>query len=112
MKKSIKICNSCGKPKMEGYCKCVKVKSHNIDQSNYKLYSSYKWRKFAHKLRDERILCELCLQEGRTTECQMLDHITPINRGGSVWSLSNLMVLCNHCHAVKSAKDRWGKNKK
>jgi len=109
VKKAIKICNSCGKPKMEGYCKCVKVKSHNIDQSNHKLYNSYKWRKFSHKLRDERILCELCLQEGRTTQCQMVDHITPINRGGSVWDKSNLQVLCNKCHNIKSGKDRWNK---
>ena len=58
---------------------------------------------------DECILCELCLQEGRTTQCQMVDHITPINRGGSVWDKSNLQVLCNKCHNIKSGKDRWNK---
>jgi 5-methylcytosine-specific restriction endonuclease McrA len=36
----------------------------------------------------------------------MVDHIKPINQGGSIWNKDNLQTLCNRCHNKKSAKDK------
>ena len=36
----------------------------------------------------------------------MVDHIKPINKGGSKLDIDNLQSLCNRCHALKSAKEK------
>ena len=104
MKKPAKICDICRKIKKEDCDRCKPKKYKGVKQNNYDLYNSSKWRKFAHALRKERILCEMCLSEGRTTASQMVDHIKEINQGGSIWDLSNLQCLCNKCHAKKSGR--------
>lgn len=104
MKKSKTICSTCRLIKKADCDKCAKKPFEGISKSNYKLYSSYKWRKYAHALRKERILCEICEKEGRSTPCQMVDHIKEINKGGSIWDESNLMCLCHNCHNTKSGR--------
>jgi 5-methylcytosine-specific restriction endonuclease McrA len=88
-------------------CVCKPVKKfEGFKQNNYKLYNSSKWRKFAHALRKEFPLCYTCRKEGRTTACQMVDHVKNINLGGSIWGKDNLRTLCNKCHAKKTSLDK------
>lgn len=53
-------------------------------------------------------LCEMCLKDGRYTKARQVHHIVPLAEGGSS-SESNLMALCDACHAKLHAKrgDRW-----
>ena len=51
-------------------------------------------------------LCEECMRKGMLVPAQMVDHIVPINKGGAPLDLNNLQSLCNHCHAVKTARDK------
>ena len=74
---------------------------HNTD-----FYQSRKWRTLrALKLqKDPR--CEEGMRTGMLIPAQMVDHIIPINKGGAPLDLNNLQSLCNHCHAVKTARDK------
>ena len=106
MIKPKKICDSCRKIKNIS-CICEPKPSHQgFKKNNYNLYNSSKWRKFAHKLRALNPLCKICMDEGRTNPCQMVDHIKPINSGGSIWDVNNLQCLCKKCHAIKSGNDK------
>ena len=104
MIKAKKICNKCRKVKGVS-CVCVDPKKYEgIKQNNYNLYNSRKWRKFSHQLRKDNPLCKMCLDEGKTNPSQMVDHIREINKGGSIWDISNLQCLCNSCHSKKSGR--------
>jgi 5-methylcytosine-specific restriction protein A len=46
------------------------------------------------------------MRKGVLVPAQMVDHIVPINKGGAPLDLNNLQSLCNHCHAVKTARDK------
>jgi len=109
MKKPKSICSSCRK--IRGLsCVCIPTKKfEGMKQNNYSLYNSKKWRKFAHQIRKDNPLCKICLDEGRTTPSQMVDHIKEINRGGSEWDISNLQALCKKCHAKKTGRNSRNK---
>ena len=104
MKKPKKICQCCRKVKGVS-CICKPKEAYkDIKKTNYKLYNSSKWRKYAHAFRRENPLCKMCLDEGRTTPSEMVDHVKEINKGGSIWDESNHQCLCNNCHAKKSGR--------
>ena len=52
----------------------------------------------------EQPLCVGCLKHGRTTEAAQVDHIIPLQAGGTD-EFSNLQGLCLECHRDKTAKD-------
>lgn len=60
------------------------------------------WR--ARKLREEP-LCRHCRQAGRVTAAAELDHVIPLERGGT-YDDENICPLCADCHKAKTAKDR------
>lgn len=74
---------------------------HNTD-----FYQSRKWRALRTLKLQKDPLCEECMRKGMLVPAQMVDHIVPINKGGAPLDLNNLQSLCNHCHAVKTARDK------
>ena len=50
-------------------------------------------------------LCIECYQAGIIKAGHTVDHITRIKDGGSRTEFSNLQMLCEHHHAVKSANE-------
>ena len=74
---------------------------HNTD-----FYQSRKWRTLRALKLQKDPLCEECMRKGMLVPAQMVDHIVPINKGGASLDLNNLQSLCNHCHAVKTARDK------
>ena len=79
----------------EGY------RHHNTD-----FYQSRRWRSLRALTLQKDPLCEECMRKGVLVPAQMVDHIVPINKGGAPLDLNNLQSLCNHCHAVKTARDK------
>ena len=74
---------------------------HNTD-----FYQSRKWRTLRALKLQKDPLCEECMRKGMLIPAQMVDHIIPINKDGAPLDLNNLQSLCNHCHAVKTARDK------
>jgi hypothetical protein len=63
------------------------------------------WRKQRLALLREQPLCRICLAAGRTVAAAVVDHIIPLNDGGTN-TTANLQPLCKRCHdAVKTPAD-------
>jgi 5-methylcytosine-specific restriction enzyme A len=49
-------------------------------------------------------ICQVCKAKGQLTIGSEVDHIEPLNNGGSN-ELYNLQLLCADCHAEKTRND-------
>lgn len=72
---------------------------------NYRFYNSRAWRRESRRFRIEFPLCAECLIEGLTMPGDCVDHIDPIESGGSKWDWDNFQTLCNRHHAIKSGRE-------
>ncbi len=54
--------------------------------------------------------CLSCLQQGCLSAADEVDHIVPLQQGGTD-EVSNLQPLCHDCHATKSAAERGAHRK-
>ena len=64
------------------------------------------WGKVRLKVLDrDGWTCAKCGKAGRLE----VDHIKPLEDGGSLYELSNLQSLCRSCHISKTRVERMGK---
>ena len=106
MKKPLTICNRCRKPKDPNCKECKPVAFTGINKSNYDFYNSHAWRKKSKKIRKRDPLCVICLENGRTTPSEMVDHTIPIDKGGELMDEANLRGLCHKCHNKKTGRSK------
>ncbi len=66
---------------------------------------NHRWVKFRKRYLARSPLCQHCLAKGRTTVATDIDHILPMNDGGSQYDEANLQPLCHSCHSRKTAQD-------
>lgn len=78
------------------------------DNSNNEFYNSWTWRKLRKMFIDKNPLCVRCELKGLTIPAYVVDHIVPINKGGSKTDESNLQSLCEKCHNSKSSSESRG----
>ncbi|MBB3475587.1 5-methylcytosine-specific restriction protein A [Sphingomonas sp. BK345] len=57
------------------------------------------------RIKAEEPLCRTCLDKGRVTATEVVDHIKPLSSGGSD-DRSNKQGLCRECHDAKSKLER------
>jgi 5-methylcytosine-specific restriction endonuclease McrA len=50
-------------------------------------------------------LCEECLKSGRVSAAAEIDHVAPIESGGT-HAETNLQALCKPCHVEKTNRDQ------
>lgn len=74
---------------------------------NGKFYRSRKWRKVRAEWIKIEPLCVHCLEEGKHTPGDVVDHVIPISVDPTL-SLDgdNLQTLCAKCHSVKTEEDK------
>ena len=116
--KPLKPCSYPGCPNLTDKRYCHKHKKLTDKQYNKyhrnreaeKIYNSKDWRVLRRKKLELNAECENCLQNGRIIRAAIVDHITPIKKGGAMFDMRNLQSLCWSCHSRKSAKEgsRWG----
>ena len=82
------------------------------DTSNYKLYNSQRWRNYSRRY---RTICEVSQSEGLLIgitagdpDKGVVDHIVPINKGGSIWDAANHMGMCQRYHNKKRGLETHG----
>lgn len=77
------------------------------DKKNTEFYTSSLWRSIRGiVLRRDKGICQACLRPVEI--CGMppvVDHIKPINQGGSATDYDNLQLLGTPCHNSKSGKE-------
>jgi len=75
-----------------------------------RLYNDPRWRKLRAEKLKQQPLCEYCLQAGRTTAADTVDHFKPHHGDqGRFWAWDNLRSCCTPCHnGVAAVKDSTG----
>lgn len=80
----------------------------NLEQRSFKDYINWLSATSYSQPLDEDIgipLCADCLDEGLIKPGRVMDHDTPIEKGGSIWDPENLKFLCDHHHNIKRATE-------
>ena len=84
-----------------------KKQEWGVESDNYAFYNSRQWRNFVKFYWSQHAReCKVC---GKYAD--ILDHITPINKGGDKLSETNVQGLCYRHHQAKHNKER-GRNAK
>tara|TARA_R110002020_G_scaffold101665_2_gene239310 strand:+ start:275 stop:586 length:312 start_codon:yes stop_codon:yes gene_type:complete len=90
-------------PKGRGRVKPVdKNKSWGGDTSEYR---KRRWRKLRAFWIHQEPLCLHCLDEGRTTAADVVDHIVPVKQNGKMYDINNLQSLCHSHHNKKTQEE-------
>lgn len=76
--------------------------------SNYELYNSSRWRNYASDLRALFPLCLECIKVKKLNLTDVIDHVIPINHGGSASDIRNHRPLCSVHHNSKRGKEAHG----
>lgn len=84
-----------------------RYRTYQRDPAINKRYD-HRWRKIRNAYITRHPLCEHCQQDGCVTPAQEVDHIIPLENGGT-HDEANLQALCKSCHSSKTARedDRW-----
>jgi len=82
-------------------------KKHGVHELIQKhVYSTTRWQRVRKAYFMEHPLCERCLSQNRTTECQEIHHVIPLKTCNGdlnyllqlAFDYDNLMALCCQCH--------------
>ena len=82
---------------------------HTAKEKWHHLYNA-RWRKLRLAHLNRSPLCAYCLEAGRATQADIVDHIVP-HKGDEVlfWDVSNLRSLCKLCHdSIKAEEENKG----
>lgn len=79
----------------------------NDNWSKDRWYNKQEWRRLRNYKKNIAPICENCERKNIITPMDCVDHIKPIR----LWpelklSMDNLQSLCNHCHLIKTRKER------
>lgn len=97
------LARKCGNPATyRGRCSVHARSRERETHPNKHIYNSSRWRALRRRVILEQPVCAIC---DLAITCDV-DHITPIEAGGDVWSRSNLQGLCLHCHSQKTRKEQ------
>lgn len=83
-----------------------KPKPSQRRKGRQKLYQLKQWRDLSEYYRMMHPLCEVCLEQGKTTPCVHVHHInSPFDYGLSYFErlarlldIENLIAVCQECH--------------
>jgi len=92
-----------------GYDNKMEVLEVNHNKKWQYLYNS-RWANTARAYLRSHPLCVYCLEVGKTTKSEVVDHIKP-HKGNykTFWDRSNWQALCKHCHdSIKAIEESRG----
>lgn len=65
----------------------------------------WSWRRLRQAYIRDHPLCKHCLEIGRVTAAEEIDHIVPLRQGGARLNRANLQALCRSHHRAKTHRD-------
>lgn len=78
-------------------------------KTNHAKMYNYQWSKVRKQFIKEHPLCKACLEEGKVTAAEQVDHIIP-HKGSEklFWDSGNWQSLCASCHSTKTITENGG----
>lgn len=68
-------------------------------------YDTPEWRDLRKRKLESRFNCEHCIDRGKVTRANVVDHVVAISQGGDPFPpLAGLRSLCAPCHNAKTAR--------
>lgn len=83
------------------------IKKPVIRSEKVKDYDLKSWREYSKNLRANNPVCSVTGFE-YLPEMLIVDHIIPVNEGGSFWDKRNHQILCKSAHSIKTMKEKSG----
>lgn len=78
--------------------------SKKKEQTNTRsIYNNQSWRNYSKRFRAEKIVC-INFRKCKGL-AQLVDHIKPVEAGGSMWDTSNHQAMCQPCHNRKRQQE-------
>lgn len=69
-------------------------------------YNTMAWKRLRASKLQAAPLCEPCMKDGRLVPASVVDHNTPVSKGGAPFpALEDLTSMCPTCHSRKTAQD-------
>jgi len=107
----LRLCSNPGCSELTDKSYCLKH-TRKFDQkrgSSYDRGYDGRWRKYRILFLREHPLCEICLNECKITQANVVDHIEP-HKGNKqlFWDEGNHQALCKACHDRKTATEDGG----
>jgi len=70
---------------------------------NAAVYDSPRWRALRLQVLENQPFCKFCQEDKVIGNSEVVDHVIPIEFGGSIWDLPNLQGICTRHHNTKSS---------
>lgn len=84
-------------------------RTHGFSKKNQDFYNSSKWRNYSRNYRLKNRRCYICNKIHADYRGLMVEHVIPIEQGGSKWDERNHGSICkNPCAKIKTGKERQG----
>jgi 5-methylcytosine-specific restriction endonuclease McrA len=106
-------------PYLAGQCAIHGTSAQRRDKARGSAHErgyDYAWAQYSALFRTKYPICGMrtdgnlhrehsqCIQQGRTSAAEVVDHITPMSKGGSKWEPTNHQSLCKRCNTAKGDK--------
>ena len=70
------------------------------------VYNTRRWQRVRANHLLHFPLCDQCMNNKRTTQATVVDHILSIRQGGGAWDVMNYQSLCKEHHKTKQNQER------
>lgn len=80
------------------------------DRKKFKsMYQTARWKQTRQLQLSKQPLCQCCLQSGKVTQAEHIDHLFPWSKIGKEAFYNNILQsLCPNCHSDKTALEQKG----
>lgn len=101
----------CGKATTEQHGYCVAHASlaswgRHQQQRGKNPYNNARWRNLRKQvIKRDHGMCQACLRKDLIRVGTDCDHIKPVSKGGDMWDINNIELLCRQCHQEKTGRE-------
>ncbi len=100
-------CSTCGRLVVGRCSTCIRQRDTRRPNAAARGYCSGEWRRFRAVQLSVNPLCRVCLEAGRTSLADCVDHVRPVSgrHDPRFLDFNEVQSLCSSCHSAKTARE-------